>query len=208
MLATSLDLELPATGETVRDIESLARGAMGAETWTAYLQPCNDDELLAYLLGECVVLAAVYCPPDATRQVRGGDHRAGPGAAWLFQRLRWKARDWRDSQLRHWTLPALPDTDEDGSGVGGGGAGGAPDQVASDSGDAGLDAPGRLLEGGDRALLREVEALGLGPPPGARGRTEGAARALARLERRRVARVREAERGRDLDAVLAEAQAA
>lgn len=51
---------------------------------------------------------------------------------------------------------------------------GAADEAAGDRGDSGLDAlRRRFLEGGDRALLREVEALGLGATAGAR---DGAAR--------------------------------
>lgn len=47
---------------------------------------------------------------------------------------------------------------------------------AGDRRDAGADDLGRLLESGDRAVLREVEALGLGSPAGAGGRAAGADR--------------------------------
>lgn len=168
MLTEPWVLPFPATGETVDDVEALARGVMGAEGWPIVLEPVDNDELLAFLLGECVVLATVY------RDLPG--IKAEP---WLFQRLRWKARDWRTNAERHRTLPDLPPILDDdgpvdgssgarGAGIGDGVAGGADAEAAGDRGHAGGDALRRLLEGGDREVLREVEALGLGSPPGAR----------------------------------------
>jgi len=55
---------------------------------------------------------------------------------------------------------------------------GALTEDQSDSGNAGSDALRGLLESGDRAVLREVEALGLGTAGRARGRAQGADRGV------------------------------
>lgn len=172
MLPARFDLPFAASGEIVEDVEALARGVLGAEGWPRWLEPVDNDELLAFLLGEAVVLETRYIPGDGIE--------ARP---WLFQRLRWKARDWREAAERHRTLPDLPDVfgdDPDAAGStsglerrAGGGSGlpdGAPGALAGDRRDSGLDALRGLLEAGDRGLLREVEALGLGAPHRARAR--------------------------------------
>lgn len=194
-LAGSWDLVFVETGETVHDVEALIRGVLGAEGWPAFLEPADEAELVATLLGDAVLLERKY------------QRRAGIEARpWLFERLRFKARDWRRVKLRHPVLGELPGESawedpewgrsEDGSRNGyetrsgiGGGSHGAPGEVAGDRGDPGRDALRELLESGDRALLREVAALGLSAPPGARGRTPEARAALRRLDRTRAARV-------------------
>lgn len=192
MLGGSWDLVFVETGETVHDVEALIRGVLGAEGWPAFLEPADEAELVATLLGDAVLLERKY------------QRRAGIEARpWLFERLRFKARDWRRVKLRHpvtGDLPgALSNFDNDGieltepgrdrrAGLGDG-SHGAPGEVAGDRGDPGRDALRELLESGDRALLREVAALGLSAPPGARGRTPEARAALRRLDRTRAARV-------------------
>lgn len=190
MLPEPFDLEFRASGELVRDVESLARGVLGAERWPAYLEPADERDLLATLLGDAVLLECDYVPREGIE--------ARP---WLFQRLRWKALDWRRVHLRHRVVGALERTergeeDELGDALGadrraglGAGSHGAPGEVAGDRGDPRVDALRGLLESGDRALLREIEALGLSAPPGARGRTPEADRALGRLERARLRRL-------------------
>lgn len=200
MLPARWDLEIRRDGrllELVEDVEALARGAIHAERWTWKLEVCDEAELLGFLLGEVVILEPRYSPRDAGSAAR----------AWLFERLRFRARDWARQFYgrhgQHRTLADLPrPVDHDDPDWGGAaadrragadaGSHGAPGEVAGDRGHDGEDALGRLLEDGDRRLLREIEALGLGPPPGARGRSAGARRALERLEARRRARVRAA----------------
>jgi hypothetical protein len=179
MLGGRFDLRFGATGEVVRDVEALARGVLGVERWPAGLEQADNDELLAFLLGEAVVLERRY------------DRRDGIQARpWLFQRLRWRSRDWRDAfyrgdvvELDLGPLASDDNASDDRPDAGrnldrrarvwGGVAGGAPGASPGDRGDARPDALGRLLEGGNREVLREIEALGLGPPPRARGRIEG-----------------------------------
>ena len=193
MLVQRFDLTFEASGEVVEDVEALCRGVLGSLKWPKYLEEADNVELLATLLGDAVLLERQYQPREGIE--------ARP---WLFQRLRWKALDWREVAERHRTLPELPgldgddDVDDDGgrarrSGLGGGLADGATAPAPGDSGLSGLDALVRRLEGGDSALLREIEALGLSAPPGARGRSARARRALARLERLRVERVARAQ---------------
>jgi hypothetical protein len=203
MLRETFDLTFTASGEIVRDVESLARGAMGAERWTAYLEPADDRDLLATLLSDAVLLERQYSPREGIE--------ARP---WLFQRLRWKALDWRRVHDRHRVTADLrgeelawDDELGDASSADrraglGSGSHGAPGEVAGDRGDPRSDALRGLLESGDRTLLREIEALGLGPPPGARGRTARADRALRRLERARLRRL-EALAERDREVVAA-----
>lgn len=181
-LPVVFDLTFRATGETVADVEALIGGVLGVEGWPGYLEPADEAELRATLLGDAVLLERQYRRRDGIE--------ARP---WLFQRLRFKARDWRRVYLRHHAdeldLEAL---------AGEPGSHGAPDEAPGDRGDAGRDALRDLLEGGDRALLREIEALGLGPPPGARGRNPRASGWLDRLDddrRARVARLQELEAG-------------
>lgn len=192
MLPSPWAVTFRATGEVVQDVESLARGVMGVEGWPAYLEPADNDELLTHLLGEVIVAETKYTRRDGIE--------ARP---WLFQRLRFRARDWRDRFYghngQHRTLAEIPNwTDDDGehghthvdgqSGVGVGSFG-SPGEAPGDRGDVGTDALRGLLEGGYRPLLREIETLGLGPPPGARGSTPGARAELERLERKRLERV-------------------
>lgn len=176
------DLVFEATGEVVEDVEALARGVLGAERWPLYLPPADNEDLLAHLLEQSVVLSRVYA--------RRSGIEARP---FLFQRLVWRARDWRDAYERRLRreLPsdlgredALVDAGgEDGGGSGGAGRGDnlADDRSSEDSSDrrdSGLDALRGLLERGDRTLLREIKALGLGSPPGA----PDVARAGARVD--------------------------
>lgn len=204
MLGSRFDLRFRATGEVVVDVEALARGVMGAERWPIGLEAADNEELLAYLLGEAVILEERYADVDGIE--------ARP---WLFQRLRFRARDWRIARSRRPGLPAVDDSDPwlswgDDYGPPAArdfraGIGDRPDpaSVAGDRGDDWLDDCRRLLESGDRALLREVESLSLSPPPGARGRDTRADRALRRLERLRRARVAEVERrARELELAL------
>ena len=84
MLPAHFDLAFHATGETVADVEALIRGVLGAEGWPAFLEPADEAELIGTLLGDAVLLERQY------------QHRAGIEARpWLFERLRFKARDWR-----------------------------------------------------------------------------------------------------------------
>lgn len=194
MLTSRFDLRFTATGELVEDVEALARGVLGAEGWPRFLEPADNDELLATLLGDAVVLEGRYAPfDDAGNRIVGIEARP-----WLFQRLRFKARDWREVAEKHRTLPDLPSIFDDPAVSGSGEAGGlarrsgdgdrvddrAPGTVAGDRGDSGLDALRGLLEAGDRGLLREVEALGLGAPHRARNGANGA----DRIARRRLTR--------------------
>lgn len=181
-LPTRFDLTFASTGEVVVDIEALIGGVLGVEGWPAYLEPADEAELRATLLGDAVLLERKYVARDGIE--------ARP---WLFQRLRFKARDWRRVYTRHGGREdELDDLGGDP------GSHFAPEEAPGDRGHAGRDALRELLEGGDRPLLREIEALGLGPPPGARGRNPGAREWLDRLDadrRARVARLGSLEQG-------------
>lgn len=138
-------------------------------------------EAVGFLLGRTVEVLDRY---DPTRGRAKHDPWTAGFRAWLHDELRNDLIDhWRSWNGRHGhkRLPSLSNIDEDGEtydGVDGHDGRstrerrlrGAADTDSGDRGDAGLDAlRRRFLEGGDRALLREVEALGLGPDPGARG---------------------------------------
>ena len=186
-LPSRWDLRFAATGETVVDVEALVRGVLGAEGWPAYLEPADEAELIGTLLSDAVLLERKY------------ERREGIEARpWLFERLRFKARDWKRVYDRHRVLGGLagdgydPDDELEGDSTRAGlgdGSHGAPGEVTGDRGDPGLDALRALLESGDRTLLREIEALGLGPPPGARARNPEARAHLGRLDEARRQRV-------------------
>lgn len=196
MLPERFDLTFTASGEVVVDVEALARGVLGVEGWPSFLEPADEWELRATLLSDAVLLERQY------RRREGIEARP-----WLFERLRFKARDWRRVKLRHPLAADLASQgssfDSDGvefsesgrnrrSGLGDG-SHGAPGEIAGDRGDPGSDALLGLLEGGDRAVLREIEALGLGPPPGARARDPETRKVFDRLDRARRRRVFELE---------------
>lgn len=179
MLPRAWDLTFTASGEVVTDVEALARGVMGVEGWPRSLEAADNDELLGFLLGEAAFLETRYIPRDGIE--------ARP---WLFQRLRYASRDWRERAERHRALGDLPpvldwDTGVSDyraeersrvSGIGSPVLDVSPGASPGDRRDSGLDALRGLLEEGDRRLLREVEALGLGAPHRARARARGTSR--------------------------------
>lgn len=143
---------------------------------------------LGWLLGRVVEVLPVY---DPTRGRQVHDPFAGGFKGWLHLELTcdlidyWRAWFGRHGQKRVFAGDSKEDAvDGPAAAVDDGYDGrsyrerrsrGALDEAAGDRGDAWLDAlRGRLLEGRDRALLREVEALGLGTVGGARGRTAAA----------------------------------
>lgn len=144
-------------------------------------------EALAFLLGRVVEVLPVY-DPSRGRQVH--DPVAGGFKGWLHLELtmdlidHWRSWNGRHGQKRVADTRVIDRIEEEANGraddgVDGRSAGerrsrGALDEGAGDRGDSWLDAlRGRLLEGRDRALLREVASLGLSETRGARG---GAAR--------------------------------
>jgi hypothetical protein len=141
-------------------------------------------EALGFLLGRVVEVLPRY---DPTKGRRIHDPWTAGFRAWLHNELAFDLIDhWRSwfGRFGQKRMPMyLDDVDmmrresnfgEEYDGRGGRErrSRGALTKGASDSGDVGGDALRGLLEGGDREVLREVEALGLGAAAGARGRAK------------------------------------
>ena len=188
------------------DVETLCASIVvekerGAESYIPH-ESADLYEALGFLLGRTIEVLPRY---DPTKGRRLHDPWTGGFKAWLYDELAYDLIDhWRSWNGRNGQKRMLPTgrslIDHDGGVESASGSDvhdgrsqrerrsrGALAEDQSDSGDVGGDALRGLLEGGDRAVLREVAALGLGTAGRVGGRVARADRGVEDIELERVA---------------------